>query len=201
MKNVLTGALFLKALFICLLLSNFDALAQNTTIWLVRHAEKSATDTSKTDPTLSNVGQRRAEALAKELKREDIKAIFVTPLKRTGLTTRPLAVRKKILPRVYTGDPKPFAAAVVRNFKGKKVLVVGHSNTVMQLLDAFGVETPFPQLDEGDYDMLFKVTISDNGKKDLEITNYGDKNHVNSIPEKYLPEINHPEYVRPFTNY
>ncbi|MDB5125995.1 histidine phosphatase family protein [Mucilaginibacter sp.] len=204
MKIVMMPANFFKLLFICLLLSNFNASAQKTNIWIVRHAEKATPMAKDDEPVLSAAGQKRAEALAKELKREHIKAIYVTKYKRTGLTARPLAYKVKVLPRVYDTDTavlKKFAKTVLKNFKGDNVLIVGHSNTIMVLLDAFGAEMPFTALDEGDYDMLFRVTVKDNGKVELAIDYYGDKHHTNEIPEKYQPEINHPETVRPFTNY
>jgi broad specificity phosphatase PhoE len=204
MRNVIIPANFFKLLFICLLLSNFSALAQKTTIWIVRHAEKVTTIAKDDDPVLTAAGQKRAEALAKELKGDHIKAIYVTRYKRTGLTARPLAYKAKLLPRVYDADTavvKQFAKTIVKNFRGSNVLIIGHSNTIMPLLNAFGAETPFMGLDEEDYDMLFKVTIKDNGKVELAIDYYGDKHHTNEIPEKYQPEINHPESVRPFTNY
>jgi 2,3-bisphosphoglycerate-dependent phosphoglycerate mutase len=202
MKIVMMPANFFKLLFICLILSNFSARAQKTNIWIVRHAEKVTTMATDDDPVLSAAGTKRAEALAKELKREHIKAIYVTKYKRTGLTARPLAYKAKILPRVYdTVGIKKFAKVILKNFKGENVLIVGHSNTVMMLLDAFGAEMPFTALDEEDYDMLFKVIIKDNGNVELGIDYYGEKHHTNEIPEKYQPEINHPENIRPFTNY
>ncbi|MCO5936792.1 histidine phosphatase family protein [Mucilaginibacter sp. RB4R14] len=203
MKIVMMPAKFLRVLFIYLLLSTFSASAQKTTIWIVRHAEEVTHIKQDEDPPLSAAGTKRAEALAKELKGEHIKAIYVTKYKRTGLTARPLAYKAKILPRVYVDTAlNVFAKAIIKNFRGENVLVIGHSNTVMKLLEAFGADVPFPSsLDEEDYDMLFKITIKDNGKRELAIDYYGEKHHTNEIPEKYQPEINHPEAVRPFTNY
>lgn len=202
MKIVMMPANFFKLLFILLLLSNFNALAQKTNIWIVRHAENVATKTQDDDPVLSPAGQKRADALAKELKRDNIKAIYVTKYKRAALTARPLAYKAKLLPKIYDAtDIGNFAKTILRNFKGSNVLIIAHSNTVMPLLDAFGAEMPFTTLDEQDFDMLFKITVKDNGKVDLGIDYYGDQHHTNEIPEKYQPEINHPENIRPFTNY
>ncbi|GGH10354.1 phosphoglycerate mutase family protein [Mucilaginibacter phyllosphaerae] len=193
---------FFKLLFICFLISNFSALAQKTNIYIVRHAEKVVSLPKADDPVLSEAGTKRAQALAKELKGQHIKAIYITKYKRTGLTARPLAYKAKILPRVYVDTAlKVFAKTIIKNFRGDNVLIVGHSNTIMKLLEAFGADTPFAELDEEDYDMLFKVTIKENGDVQLAIDYYGDKHHTNEIPEKYQPEINHPEAVRPFTNY
>ncbi|TSD64959.1 histidine phosphatase family protein [Inquilinus sp. KBS0705] len=186
-------------LLISLLASNFNARAQKTIIYIVRHAEKVTGTANNDDPVLSSAGQERALALAKELKRAHIKAIYVTKYKRTGLTARPLAYQAKLLPRVYPDtNLKKFAATITKNFKGNNVLIIGHSNTVMPLLDAFGAEMPFETLDDEDYDMLFKVIIQENGDVELEITNYGQKHHLNDIPDKYLPEVVHPEYARPY---
>ena len=202
MNIVVMPANFFRLLFICLILSNFSALAQKTNIYIVRHAEKVVSIPKIDDPVLSPAGTKRAEALAKELKSEHIKAIYVTKYKRTGLTARPLAYKAKVLPRVYVDTAlNVFAKTIIKNFRGENVLIVGHANTVMKLLEAFGAETPFAQLDEDDYDMLFKVTIKENGNIELAIGYYGDKHHTNEIPEKYQPEISHPEAIRPFTNY
>src|SRR6478735_3436010 len=130
MKIVMMPAKFLRLLFICLLLSNFSASAQNTTIWIVRHAEKATNIKQDEDPVLSAAGTKRAEALAKELKGEHIKAIYVTRYKRTGLTARPLAYKAKLLPRIYVDTAlNVFAKTIIKNFRGDNVLIIGHSNT------------------------------------------------------------------------
>jgi 2,3-bisphosphoglycerate-dependent phosphoglycerate mutase len=204
MKNAKHTSHFFKLLPILLLLSNFSALAQKTTIWVVRHAEKeaSAPDAPNPDPNLSPDGQKRAIALAKVLKRENIKTIYVTQTKRSIQTARPLAVQAHILPRVYTDSIKPFAKTLLNNFKGTKVLVVGHSNTVMPLLDALGADMPLAKLSEEDFDMIFKVTVKDSGKVNLEVYYYGTLHHTSNLPEKYRPDKqSHQQYSRPVTNY
>jgi 2,3-bisphosphoglycerate-dependent phosphoglycerate mutase len=199
MKNVIPYYKYFALAICCLLMSNYNALAQKTVVYIVRHAEKATTVAKDDDPGLSAAGQQRAEASAKELRKANIKAIYVTKYKRTGLTARPLALKSRILPRVYADSSlKKFAKTITTNFRGKNVLIIGHSNTIMPLLDAFGAEMPFESLNEEDYDMLFEVTINDNGSAELGITNYGEKHHVNQIPEKYLPEVVHPEFVRPY---
>jgi 2,3-bisphosphoglycerate-dependent phosphoglycerate mutase len=67
MKNVTMQAKFFK-LIVCLLLSNFNALAQKTTIWIVGMPKKHQQPAKDDDPLLSSEGKARAEALAKELK-------------------------------------------------------------------------------------------------------------------------------------
>ena len=201
MKKAMRGTSLFCLLFTGLLLSNFNALAQKTTIWIVRHAEKDASSQGN-DPVLSAEGQSRALALGKVLKHQNLKAIYVTSLKRTGLTAKPLADQAKILPRVYTDSLKQYANVILKNFKGKNVLIVGHSNTVMPLLAAFGAEPPFQQLADDDYDMLFKIIVKDAGTVNLEVSYYGKSHHSSILPQRYLLENKEPQpFSRPVTNY
>ena len=201
MKNASPLSHFLCLVLVGLLLSNFSASAQKTTIWVVRHAEKDASSQGN-DPGLSVEGQRRAEVLAKTLKRQNIKAIYVTTYKRTGLTAKPLATQAKILPRTYTDSLKQYADIILKNFKGYNVLVVGHSNTVMPLLAAFGAEQPFAELADDDYDMLFKIVIKDSGKVELEVSYYGTLHHSSDLPRKYQAENKEAQqFTKPITNY
>lgn len=189
MKIVTRGAKFFTLLLFIFLLSNFDALAQKTTIWIVRHAEKEAAPTvvENRDPHLSDEGKERAIALAKELKHDKIKTIYITPTKRSGETAAPLAAQARILPRIYTDSVKAFAKTLLTNFRGTKVLVIAHSNTAMPILAALGAETPLVALADEDYDMIFKVTIKDSGNVELEISYYGNLHHTSELPEKFQP--------------
>ena len=96
-------------LLLLLLLSNFSAFAQKTTVWIVSHAEKDP----KAD-VLSDTGQMRATDLMKTLKGKDIQIIYVTPQKVSLQTANPLAVRDKILPRVYTDSVQRFADIIIK---------------------------------------------------------------------------------------
>jgi 2,3-bisphosphoglycerate-dependent phosphoglycerate mutase len=203
MKNALLRTKALRVLFVCFLLSNYNAFAQKTTIWLVRHAEKEpATALNPDNPGLTLDGQKRAVSLSKLLKREKIKAIYVTKYKRTAETATPLATQARVLPRVYGDSLKAFAATILKNFSGSNVLIIGHSNTLMPLLDAFGSEMPFDALDEDDYDMIFKLTINDSGERELEISYYGTLHHKSDLPQKYK-EDNRPaqQFISPASHY
>jgi 2,3-bisphosphoglycerate-dependent phosphoglycerate mutase len=182
-KNSINPTLF-KLLFICLVLSNYNALAQKTTIWIVRHAEKATTPAD--DPELSEAGLKRAEDLAKLLKNEKIAGIYVTNYNRTRLTAKPTADKFTLVAENYDpSDLKTFASKVFQYYKGHNVLIVGHSNTVIPTLVALGGERPFSTLADDDYDVVFKLTLK-NGTTELEIKYYGEPHHVTPIPEKYL---------------
>lgn len=166
-------------LVICLLFISCTAFAQTTTIWVVRHAEKATTPAN--DPDLTPEGRERAAALAKQLKRQKIVAVFTTPYKRTTQTGE-RTLKQAGLAEIKTYNPADlpaFAKQVLQDYAGKNILVVGHSNTVIPTLQAFGATKPFDTLDDEDYDQLFKVTIGPDKKAKLNIKRYGAPHHSN----------------------
>src|SRR5687768_4885178 len=112
-------------------------------VFVVRHAERADTASGgapmmATDPDLSEAGHARAQSLAAALKDARITAIFVTPYKRTQQTAEPLAKALGLQPTAI--DPKD-AAGLIEKIKAAhgNVLVVGHSNTVPDVLTRLGV--------------------------------------------------------------
>src|SRR5205823_9140645 len=78
--------------FIALLLLSglfISSAAAQSTIFIVRHAEKAASGGD--NPDLSEAGRARAETLASMLKDAGVSAIYVTEFKRTQQTAAPLA--------------------------------------------------------------------------------------------------------------
>ena len=141
--------------FYFLLLSAFlsTATAQST-IFIVRHAEKA--DATK-DPNLSEAGRARAEALAKTLKDANITAIYATEFKRTQQTAAPLA--KALGISVTTLPAKDNAAFIAKlGASTGNVLVVGHGDTIPDLIKALGISDPI-NIAENDYDNLFAVEL------------------------------------------
>lgn len=195
MKNLSVKFILFKLLFVSLVLCNYNASAQKTTIWLVRHAEKEAN--AGDDPGLSKAGLQRAKDLAKALRRENIAGIYVTPFQRTALTAKPTAQKFTLVPQVYnTTDYISFAKKIFQYYTGQNVLIVGHSNTIIPIIAAICGERPFTELADDDYDMLFKITVK-NGKSELEITYYGAPHHTTLIPESYSHDLNNHFTVPP----
>jgi 2,3-bisphosphoglycerate-dependent phosphoglycerate mutase len=172
---------FLSLLFFAFLFTGYQAKAQ-TTIWIIRHAEKGATGT---DPDLSPMGAQRADDLLQKLKHEKLDAIWVTKYKRTLQTVEFISDKAKVKPTVYDPADATFAGKLLQDYKDKGVLVVGHSNTILPLIAALGAGKPFDALTDDDYDLLFKVTVDKDGKATLKISYYGDVHHTTPIPEKY----------------
>lgn len=121
-------------------------------VYVVRHFEKGPGD----DPSLTPQGAARAKALARMLVSSGITAIFATPTRRAIESAAPLAQRLGINVTPYDPrDPEALARAVAA--ANGAVLVVGHSNTVPELVERFGGARPAP-LTEADYGTLFEVT-------------------------------------------
>ena len=143
-------------LSLCLGLALSSAHAQHT-IFLVRHAEKAAGDSK--DPDLSESGRARAERLASMLRDANISEIFVTEFKRTQETAAPLARAGAIK---ITTIPAGQGAELLEKLKTgtENALVIGHGNTLPDLMKALGIETAV-HIAETDYDNLFVVVMDE----------------------------------------
>ena len=170
-----------KLLLTVLLLSNFSAFAQKTTIWIVNHAE-----TVDKTGELSDTGKLRANDLAKALRHEHIEIIYVTGAGASVQTANPLAAQEKILPRVYKDSVEKFADIIKKNLSGKNILIITNYKIILPLIAAFGADSPFDGFDEGDYDQLFSITIKSSGDVEFSVSYYGKKHHVNAIPQSYI---------------
>ncbi len=155
------------------LLAAEPALA-DTVVYVVRHAEK-AKDPGDGDPELVSAGRARAQALAEALRSTDIAAVFTTKYKRNRQTVAPLAAAKKLTPKVYEADGyDALVAAVKRDHRGQRVVIAGHSNTVPDILRAFGAKTKIA-LEHSDYDGLFVLIVGPKHTR-LEHLHYGGPN-------------------------
>ncbi len=122
-------------------------------VFLVRHAERAAiSGRVPSDTGLSRAGQERARSLAAALKDAKISAIYTTEFKRTQETAAPVVQSSGVRPEVVTGDLRRLIAKI-KAARGN-VLVVGHSNTLPQIINALGVRERVA-IAESDYDNLF----------------------------------------------
>ncbi len=164
---------FLLLLFV-VLASVSVSLAQKTTVYIVRHAEKNMNDINPKDPVLNLDGLKRAQDLVKFLAKEDIAAVFSTNYLRTIQTAEPVAKKadKKII--IYdAGKIAELVHQVTTEYNGKTVLIVGHSNTVLPMLKAFGGTTNVTEIKDNEYNYLFRVTINSDSTSTTEF-HYGD---------------------------
>jgi 2,3-bisphosphoglycerate-dependent phosphoglycerate mutase len=165
-ETVMTKKLILL-LYVCIFL--LPAFAQTesalTTVVVVRHAEKSTTP--KDDPVLTDAGKTRAAHLAEMLSNAGVQAIYTSQFERTKLTAEPLAKKLAIDAMVIDAAKSDELANTIRSKNaGQIVLVVGHSNTLPEIIHAFdGPE--IPELDDNEYDSLFVLSVPESGESKL----------------------------------
>ncbi|MBI4852816.1 MAG: histidine phosphatase family protein [Acidobacteria bacterium] len=140
-----------------------------TTVFLVRHAEKATSPAD--DPPLLDIGSLRAKQLAHVLGNAQIKAIYTSELLRTKQTAEPLAkhlgIESTTIP-IKTNLKESFKETAKKVYEkpGENVLVVGHSNTLPEIIKELGANANIT-IDETEYDNLFIVTIYGKGKATL----------------------------------
>ena len=144
----------------------FESQATTTMIF-VRHAEKAGP--SADDPGLSLAGQRRATELARQLVDADVvagvDAIYSTPYRRTRETVQPVADALDLPVNIYDlSDNEAVLNTILKNHKGKIILVVGHSNTLPTLMADLGASKKVPPIAEFEYDNIYIISIPWFGK-------------------------------------
>lgn len=143
--------LFTVSLHLCMI-----ATAQKTTVWIVRHAEKDTAFVNRQDPDLTATGQQRAKDLAAFLQNETIIKVYSSNTKRTKQTAKHIKAPLEMYnPNNLTG----LLDLITKNANGKSVLIVGHSNTVLETIEAFGAKRPVTLLSDDDYDYIFKIEL------------------------------------------
>jgi 2,3-bisphosphoglycerate-dependent phosphoglycerate mutase len=128
-----------------------------TRYYIVRHAEKEMATTMTSDVPLSETGKQRAIALKDTLLHKKIRHIFSTSYKRTVSTAQPLSAATGIAIQRYDPADTTFDATLKRITYGN-VLIVGHSNTVDNLVNALTGKNLLQDLPETEYGDLFIVT-------------------------------------------
>ena len=124
---------------------------------IVRHAEKAASDDK--DPDLSSAGLARAGVLAEMLKDSAIVSIFVSEFKRSSETAASTARSLSITPTVVPAKDTNVLVTKLHALTGN-ALVVGHSNTIPELIKALGIDVPV-SIPENDYTQFFVIMLGD----------------------------------------
>ncbi|MCR5886270.1 histidine phosphatase family protein [Hymenobacter sp. J193] len=133
--------------------------AAPTVVYIVRHGEKDLTP-GLADPPLTPAGQQRAQALHDTLAARGIKAVFSTNTSRTKNTVQPLATQLKLPVQLYDAKQLPaLATRIRREYGGQRVVVAGHSNTILETAEALGARRPVPTIGDDEYNYLLQVTV------------------------------------------
>jgi phosphohistidine phosphatase SixA len=136
------------------------------TFVIVRHAEKSNDDAR--DPSLSETGKARAQSLARLLADAPLSAAYATGYRRTQQTAQPAADAHGIAVKIY--DAQLPAATLASQLRAAHmhgtVLVVGHSNTVPEIVSAMSGQRVDAMSDD-QYDLVYRVRTGSDGKTTL----------------------------------
>ena len=148
--------------------------AGSTTVIVVRHAEKTLTEP---DPPLSPAGEARAELLARMFGDSGavgrLNGIYVSDTLRSRSTAAPLASRLGITATVAPNDDsRRLASRVLSENRGKRVMIVGHSNTVPDIVAALSDRNDIPKMDDKDYGVMYIVTVPSIGRANVLRLNY-----------------------------
>lgn len=136
------------------------AIAADSTYYVVRHAEKQATDLSGGDnPVLTEKGVKRAAHIVSMLKDVPIDGVYSTETYRTVMTATPTAAARGLVVKLFTTDDLEGFAQQLKAMSGT-YLIVAHSSSTPDLASLLS-GTDQPKLDESDYEQLFKVEITD----------------------------------------
>ena len=152
------------------------------TVYLVRHAERA--DEPRQDPPLTEKGTARAQELARILGNANIKAIITSQYSRTKLTAEALAKQANVAvtsislsvspsnPRMISEQSTAEVTNKILERGGESVLVVGHSNSIPDVIKKLGGDIS-PAIDEKKFDDLFVVTVYAKGKAKVAHLKYG----------------------------
>lgn len=146
-----------------LILSIFLLLAcrseKEMTVYLVRHAEKDLQDTSQ-NPPLTPDGLGRSQRLLDLLANEPVTAIYSTGFDRNLSTVKPLADAKNLNIEIYEWhDWQPMIRKIKRSGSGQNLVICGHGDNLLPMIDDLGGIRPMESLGDYEYDKLFKVEI------------------------------------------
>lgn len=139
---------------------------QPVTVIVVRHAEK--TTKPADDPGLTEQGKERSLKLVKLLQSAGIGRIYSSQYARTRLTAEPLAKELGLqVMQIDADKSETLVSTIVSDSTGGgKVLVVGHSNTLPEIIAALGAGK-IPEIEDAEYDNFYIVTVYSPGKATL----------------------------------
>jgi 2,3-bisphosphoglycerate-dependent phosphoglycerate mutase len=132
----------------------------STTYYLIRHAEKDRSDPANKNPELTSEGIERAKHWTKYFENIKIDEIYSTDYNRTMQTVENMASEKQLTIKSY--DPSDLYNVEFKKLtQGKSVLIVGHSNTTPQFVNAIIGEDKYTDIDDNENGLLFVVKLTD----------------------------------------
>lgn len=145
--------------------------AEALTFVVVRHAEKATDDPE--DPRLTETGRQRAQRLAGLLADAPVVAVYATEFRRTRETGQPTADAHHVAVSAYfsRGPATESAARWRRDHDHGTVVIVGHSNTVPDLVAALSGQAAAP-MPETEYDRVTRIRFDADGRAHVDVSRY-----------------------------
>lgn len=173
LRTIIVFSMFFAVLGALVVFAYFSTFSRPlTTVILVRHAEKNI-EPNNPDPDLSPAGQARARELVRVLGVAGVNAIYATQYKRTQQTAKPLAYSLGLSVNVIDAKKTQDLVNSIRTAnRGQTILVVGHSNSVPEIIAALGGGS-VPEIPDSDYDNMFILEIYKSGSAKVTRIKYG----------------------------
>ena len=162
-------------IIICFAIFSVSSFAQKeqpseiTTYFFVRHAEKDRSNPTEKNMHLTEEGYKRAQHWSDILQHIPFDAIYSTDYNRTKETGQPTATKNHLEIMTYSVN-NSYDDAFKTATKGKTILVVGHSNTIPDFVNAVIGKKKYDEIDDANNGNLYIVTITDGIITDLVLT-------------------------------
>ena len=154
------ASVFIGLFLFGFLSSDVYAQKRKITIILVRHAEKDASDPTSANPQLSAEGKKRAERFARLIKKYKPRRIYATNYLRAAQTAEPIANLRKIPVQTYDAGKLAELVTEITSFKkGRRIIVVGHSNTTPALANLLIKENKYKQMPDTEYGKIWIIRM------------------------------------------
>lgn len=162
-------------ILICIISFSISTFAQEkelseiTNFYFIRHAEKDRSNPSEKDATLTDLGHQRAQHWSIILQHVPFDAVYATDFKRTKATGQPTADNNRLEIITYAVSDS-YDDAFKKATQGKTVLVVGHSNTIPDFVNAVIGEEKYNEIEDDNNGNLYIVTKINGAISDLVLT-------------------------------
>jgi len=134
-------------------------MAETSTYYFIRHAEKDRSNGADKNPHLTEIGQLRAIHWSEIFGDVKFDAVYSTDYNRTKETAQPTATKNNLEITLY--NPKAInAKSFMEDTKGKTVLVVGHSNTTPEFVNTILGHKKYDDIDDSNNGNLYIVTVT-----------------------------------------
>ncbi|HEY7316227.1 MAG TPA: phosphoglycerate mutase family protein [Candidatus Binatia bacterium] len=147
-----------------------------TTVILIRHAERNNPTAANPDLRLNTAGKARAKKLIHVIGQSGIKAIYNSHFVRSRETARPLAAHLGLSP-IVMDEPPQITSDILSNHTGQTVLVIGHSDTIPDLITRLGAGS-IPAIDDSEFDNLFIVKVFGQESASVSRLKYGNPSAI-----------------------